>query len=76
MVRLDGIEPTTSVWKTEVLPLNYSRERGEGSNGKHPGQARPQREFHFEGVWEIALRAWSSERELKKDAEWASFSAA
>lgn len=26
MVRLDGIEPTTSVWKTEVLPLNYRRE--------------------------------------------------
>ena len=25
MVRADGIEPTTSVWKTEVLPLNYAR---------------------------------------------------
>lgn len=24
-MRVDGIEPTTSVWKTEVLPLNYTR---------------------------------------------------
>jgi hypothetical protein len=41
MVRLDGIEPTTSVWKTEVLPLNYSRELGEASNRMIAGQARP-----------------------------------
>ncbi len=27
MVRADGIEPTTSVWKTEVLPLNYARKK-------------------------------------------------
>ena len=25
MVRVDGIEPTTPVWKTGVLPLNYTR---------------------------------------------------
>lgn len=26
MVRVDGIEPTTSAWKADVLPLNYTRE--------------------------------------------------
>ena len=25
MVRVDGIEPTTSAWKADVLPLNYTR---------------------------------------------------
>ena len=25
MVRVDGIEPTSSAWKAEVLPLNYRR---------------------------------------------------
>jgi len=25
MVRADGIEPTSSAWKAEVLPLNYAR---------------------------------------------------
>ena len=25
MERLDGIEPTTPLWKSGVLPLNYSR---------------------------------------------------
>lgn len=37
-MRLDGIEPTTSVWKTEVLPLNYRRrvakQRGAGRGVK------------------------------------------
>lgn len=28
MVRVDGIEPTSSAWKAEVLPLNYTRESG------------------------------------------------
>ena len=27
MVRVDGIEPTTSAWKADVLPLNYTRMR-------------------------------------------------
>jgi hypothetical protein len=26
MERVMGIEPTTSAWKAEVLPLNYTRE--------------------------------------------------
>ena len=26
MVRVDGIEPTTSAWKADVLPLNYTRD--------------------------------------------------
>ena len=25
VVRVDGIEPTTSAWKADVLPLNYTR---------------------------------------------------
>gem|GEM_PF-5170047 len=25
LVRADGIEPTSPVWKTGVLPLNYAR---------------------------------------------------
>ena len=25
LVRVDGIEPTTSAWKADVLPLNYTR---------------------------------------------------
>ena len=28
--RLKGIEPSSSVWKTEALPLSYSREIGSG----------------------------------------------
>ncbi len=27
MERVMGIEPTTSAWKAEVLPLNYTRNR-------------------------------------------------
>ena len=26
--RVMGIEPTTSAWKAEVLPLNYTRKHG------------------------------------------------
>ena len=25
MERVDGIEPTTSAWKAEVIPFNYTR---------------------------------------------------
>ena len=28
MVRQGGIEPPNSVWKTDVLPLNYKRKNG------------------------------------------------
>ena len=51
LVRLDGIEPTTSVWKTEVLPLNYRREGGEASKWKHAGQARPHGECNLVRFW-------------------------
>ena len=27
LVRVDGIEPTTSAWKADVLPLNYTRKQ-------------------------------------------------
>jgi hypothetical protein len=34
--RLKGIEPSSSVWKTEALPLSYSRELGTGDCNIHP----------------------------------------
>ena len=38
MERVMGIEPTSSAWKAEVLPLNYTREglRAPGSRGAAP----------------------------------------
>ena len=35
-----GIEPTSSAWKAEVLPLNYTRYRMEGE-GFEPSKAVP-----------------------------------
>ncbi len=38
MERVMGIEPTTSAWKAEVLPLNYTRMQwwvGAESNRRH-----------------------------------------
>ena len=42
MVRVDGIEPTTSAWKADVLPLNYTRvSKGEKMAKRLPmGQVR------------------------------------
>lgn len=39
MERAMGIEPTTSAWKAEVLPLNYTRKvwsEWQDSNLRHP----------------------------------------
>jgi hypothetical protein len=36
MERVMGIEPTTSAWKAEVLPLNYTRTM-EAAPGFEPG---------------------------------------
>ena len=52
MERLDGIEPTTPLWKSGVLPLNYSRKAlGQpfttGSAGS--SQLRFQQSNHFSG---------------------------
>jgi hypothetical protein len=32
-----GIEPTTSAWKAEVLPVNYTRKNLEAAPGFEPG---------------------------------------
>ena len=32
MERVEGIEPSTIAWKAMVLPLNYTRMRGETAN--------------------------------------------
>ena len=39
MVRVDGIEPTTSAWKADVLPLNYTRSNYYLFSSKLMGQA-------------------------------------
>ncbi len=36
MERVMGIEPTTSAWKAEVLPLNYTRKNGGGRGIRTP----------------------------------------
>lgn len=48
MVRVDGIEPTTSAWKADVLPLNYTRGKFEVEKMPKPypsGQARNDRKL-------------------------------
>jgi hypothetical protein len=39
--RVMGIEPTSSAWKAEVLPLNYTRADGADLPARSRGSARP-----------------------------------
>jgi hypothetical protein len=39
MVRLEGIEPSIPLWKSGVLPLNYSRETSAALRERRRGQA-------------------------------------
>ena len=43
LVRADGIEPTSSAWKAEVLPLNYARGKNHYSIGTRTESRRKNR---------------------------------
>ena len=55
MERVTGVEPASSAWKAEVLPLNHTREGGRGdwirtSGPLLPKQMRYQAALHPDGL--------------------------
>ena len=58
MERVEGIEPSRSAWKAEVLPLNYTRINWFTSMYKLYLEAAPRFELGSKGFADLCLTTW------------------
>ncbi len=61
MERVAGIEPASSAWKAEVLPLNYTRKTSYQANQRLNKQSRIQGEEYGGGGWIRTSEAFASD---------------